>query len=254
MKITGLHLIHLPLTDSTQAYLKGLLDAGSIAEGTLVWADQQSAGRGNGGNHWQSEPGKNLLFSFVRYPSLLNAADFFLLSKVVALAVRDVVQSYITTAEVKVKWPNDIYVDDRKVAGILIENALMGDRFRYSIAGIGLNVNQTLFPEAVPNPVSLKMLTGMDLPLNKVLEDLCERLDFRYAQLKQRRLLNREFDAVLYRKGQWAAYFYQGRQIEAKITGLSRQGFLRLKVLRGARIECGMKEITYVIPLPKQTQ
>lgn len=247
MKITGLHLVHLTSVNSTQLHLKQLLEAGCPEEGTLVLADVQSRGRGQAGNVWESEAKQNLLLSFVRYPDFLHAENFFLLNKYVALAVCDTVQILLPDRPVRIKWPNDIYVGDRKIAGILIENSLIGEYFRYSVTGIGLNVNQTGFSAGLPNPVSLKMLTGRTHDLQEILDLLCTKLDRRYDQMLRPSVLIRDFHARLYRRQQYAQYLYEGRHIEAKITGVSQQGMLQLKIKRGRRIECAMKEIAFVI-------
>ncbi len=148
--------------------------------GLVVAAREQTCGRGQRGNTWESAPGANLLFSMVLRPQHIEAAGQFLLSEAVALAVADFV-SEIMVAEgslfsVSVKWPNDIYVDDKKICGILIENTLTGRFIDKSIVGVGLNVNQREFVGDAPNPVSLLNLTGMEYDLDALLRRLVDKL------------------------------------------------------------------------------
>ena len=149
----SIELVHLALADSTNAELRRLNPAANVA----VWAEHQTAGRGQRGNVWLSRPGCNLLLSAAWHPTGLKPARQFALSMAAALAVADTLAFHGIAA--KVKWPNDIYVDNRKICGILIENAV-GVTLERSIIGIGLNVNQLEFPPSLPNPVSMRQLTG----------------------------------------------------------------------------------------------
>lgn len=245
--ITGLNRIPLSVSDSTQNYLKSLVEQGLAPEGTMVVAESQSKGRGMGGNTWQSEAGKNLLFSFVRFPTFLRAQDFFLLTKYVSLAVRNVVQDTLPQSRVTIKWPNDIYVEDRKICGMLIENSIQGERFISSISGIGLNVNQVDFSEDLPNPVSLKMVSGKEYKLKPLLDLLCEGLDEKYDQLiHEKKALNDDYFLHLYRFNEWADYEHNGAVVTAKITGVNRFGLLQLTLKNDEKLECDMKTIRYL--------
>ena len=152
-EIIGIKIIKLDEIDSTNNYTSKLLANSNVIEGTVVVAKAQSSGRGQLSNQWESEYGKNILASFVFYPKFLPVQQQFLLSKVIALGVRDLLTLFVD--KVKVKWPNDIYIDNKKVAGILIENSIMGHTLESSIAGVGININQTVFLSDAPNPVSL---------------------------------------------------------------------------------------------------
>ncbi len=162
---------------STSAVLASRTDAPT---GTVVAAHTQSAGRGQRGNTWESEPGANLTFSILLRPESIPAARQFELSMLVALAVARTVRSELAdtphASEVTVKWPNDIYVGNRKIAGILIENALCGPCIGHSIAGVGLNVNQTVFLSEAPNPVSLANIDGRRRQLSPLLYRLCHEI------------------------------------------------------------------------------
>lgn len=170
---------------SVKMRIKEIAETGStntwIAENTseadaplLVYALWQTAGRGQRGNSWESEPGKNLTASALFVPGNIHPASQFSISEAVALAVADLLDEY--GVEAAVKWPNDIYVGNRKIAGILIENALCGPCIGHSIAGVGLNVNQTVFLSEAPNPVSLANIDGRRRQLSPLLYRLCHEI------------------------------------------------------------------------------
>ena len=152
---------------------------GSLPHGAVIAARVQTAGRGQRGNTWESEPGKNLTFSMLLRPRTIPAARQFELSMLVALGVCDALTE--ASGEVfSVKWPNDIYHGDRKICGILIENSLEGVRIGRSIAGIGININQRRFVSDAPNPVSLAAITGRDYDLVLLLDDVCRAIITRF--------------------------------------------------------------------------
>jgi BirA family biotin operon repressor/biotin-[acetyl-CoA-carboxylase] ligase len=186
---------------STNDYARDLLAKSRPAEGTVVRADSQSAGRGQFGSKWMTEPGVNLTLSVILYPNWLKITDQFRLSEAVALALLDTVNRLPSTVNRQpstvyrlpstvyrlpstIKWPNDIYLGDRKTAGILIQNTLTGNHLETSIIGIGLNVNQTAFPPEIPNATSLALATGRTFDLEAVADTLFECLERRYLQLK----------------------------------------------------------------------
>ena len=173
---------------STNDYARDLLAKSKPPEGTVIRAAIQSAGRGQYGSNWVSEPGKNLTLSVLFYPSWISAQAQFQLSAAIALAVRDTVSTALATAgvrpSVKIKWPNDIYLGSRKTAGILIQNTLQRNTLQASVVGIGLNVNQTHFPETTPNATSLALAAGRQYPLEELADSLFECLERRYLQLK----------------------------------------------------------------------
>ena len=150
--------------------------------GDIIVADSQSKGRGQRGNSWESQAGANLIFSLVIEPNFLAAGQQFSLSQVISLAVSDTLSSYGITS--CVKWPNDIYIGDKKTAGILIENEIMNGVLSRSIAGIGLNVNQSLFSPALPNPISMFLATGKEFDRGEVLASFLKAFAARYSQLE----------------------------------------------------------------------
>lgn len=169
--------------------------------GDLIRAERQTAGRGQRGHAWSSEEGANLLFSLVLEPVFLPAAEQFLLSEVVALALTDTFAAY--GLEARVKWTNDIYIGDRKAVGILIEHNLSGEKLSRTVVGIGVNVNQTQFDPSLPNPVSMRQAAGRPFDRMEVLDTLYGALMCRYGQLEggDREALQLEYRERLYRLG-----------------------------------------------------
>lgn len=175
------------------------------AHGDVIVAGRQTAGRGQRGNAWHSEPGKNLTFSVVLEPSFLAAANQFLLSEAVSLAVADTLDYYGIMAEVK--WPNDIYVGGRKIAGILIENDITGNAVSRSVAGIGLNVNQMEFDPTLPYPTSMNLETGRDFDRREVLSRFLSAFMARYETLRtDAETIANDYHKRLYRRGIAAQY------------------------------------------------
>lgn len=176
--------IELEQTDSTNNYARTLVHDKLPLEGTLIVADEQFQGRGQRSNSWVSEAGLNLTCSYILRPVFLAAKDQFLLSAVTALAVADVVASFLgDEKEVKIKWPNDILVDGEKIAGILIENTLRGTQLETSIVGVGLNVNQVEFPKEIM-ATSLQLLLEKETSISDVLELLNQKLEKYYLTLR----------------------------------------------------------------------
>ena len=174
--------MYISTTYSTNTLLKELLAKGEWPEGErFLYTGFQTAGRGQAGNGWESEEGKNLLCSILLPPR----KDLFYLNVLVSVAVHKVIRSLLfersgllsLSEAVSIKWPNDIYYGDKKIAGILIENAILGNEVKYSIAGIGLNVNQTTFLSSAPNPVSLKLISGKETDIDALMQALMAQIE-----------------------------------------------------------------------------
>jgi BirA family biotin operon repressor/biotin-[acetyl-CoA-carboxylase] ligase len=177
----GKNLISVPECHSTNTALQALHDTSPQTEGTIFITAHQSAGRGQRGNSWEAEPGKNITFSVLLNPAFLPPADQFKLNMAVALGVAHGLQGLIN-AQVLVKWPNDLWVRERKVGGILIENQLRGHHLSSSIVGIGINVNQQRFQS--PLATSLAVEAGHEFQLQEVLEAVAESLEGEYLRLR----------------------------------------------------------------------
>ncbi len=258
MKIT-----HFKNIDSTNSYLQNLLDKGEDVADNVVVTDFQTSGKGQGKNVWQSEDGKNLLFSIALDMSFLKAEDQFLLTQIVSVAMINVLKNYLPEENLFIKWPNDIYFNDRKIAGILIKNEIKGIMLGTSIIGIGLNVNQTDFDESLPNPISMKMITGKDYDLEMLLKEICNKLSQQTKVNRQKtssNSINSTFNFQLstfnfqhlytdklYRYNQWAFYEHEGEVKEMMITGYDRFGRLILKEKNDREVVCDLKEILFKI-------
>lgn len=200
--------------------------------GAVVVADSQTRGRGQQGNGWHSEPGSNLTFSVVLALDFLPAGEQFSLLQAVSLAVCDAIDDLGMQA--RIKWPNDIYIADRKVAGLLIENDIMGTVVSRTIAGIGLNVNQAHFPEDLPNPTSLRVeARGAAFDRSQALGKILDALDVRYAALTQGRSgeLHRDYLSRLYRLGERYLYRLPGQSVpfEGIIRSVAPSGELHVE-------------------------
>ncbi|MEI7595230.1 MAG: biotin--[acetyl-CoA-carboxylase] ligase [Bacteroidota bacterium] len=233
--------------DSTNSYLQNIVDTGNCKEATVVYCAKQTSGRGQGSNKWESNPNENCTFSVYINPSFLKASEQFYFNKAICLSVCELVEKYSKVDEVKIKWPNDIYVQDKKIAGILIEHAVLGDNLYSSITGIGLNVNQTIFKHA-PNPTSLKLLNNEDFDVLLVLNDLVEIILKNYYTLKVNcRTLDEAYKDKLYRLDEWAEFSYNKAKIVAKIIDVNTFGQLLLLNENNEVLKCSFKEIAYVI-------
>lgn len=178
-------IISLNETDSTNRYLQQLCQEQGkeqIAEFTTVCADYQTAGKGQRGNSWESSKGANLLFSFVCYPTFLPIRRQFVLSQLISLSIKETLDEYCN--DISIKWPNDIYWQEKKICGILIENDLEGSNIGKCICGIGLNINQECFLSDAPNPISLKMITGKVHEREIILKTILHRIEQNYQKLK----------------------------------------------------------------------
>lgn len=244
---TGQQREVLDKVDSTNTFLADLLKKGKIPEGFVVIASHQTAGKGQAHAKWKSEAGKNLLLSFVFYPGFVRIPDIFQVNKAFALGVADMVSAQ-TGERIWIKWPNDIYYKDRKIAGILIENSINSSVVQQSILGVGINVNEDDFPKELPNPTSLKLITGKEKNLESVFNELCSCIEARYLQLKREEYstLNRDFDAILYRMGEWHQFLSERVKFEGMIKGVDKRG--RLLVMHKNEIErfYDLKEIKFL--------
>jgi len=243
------NLIEKKSLESTNNYAKELLSKDFLPEGSMIFTENQKIGRGTGDNKWESEIGKNLTVSFVLYPFFLQVKDQFVLNMSVSLAVYDFVKGYIPNNEVKIKWPNDIYIDEKKVAGILIENSIQGSEFQQSIAGIGININQEKFISNAPNPVSLKNITNHDYGISECVDRLFLCVAKRYTMLENElfEVIMSDYIEALYRFNEFNEYIYNNKKISAKINGIGEMGMLQLLTSENKLIECDFKQISFVI-------
>ena len=229
------NVIHLDAVDSTNRWLA---DAG-LTGSVCVWTDFQTAGRGCGANSWESQAGKNLLFSMLIHPSAMKAASQFRISMAAALAVVRAVEE-LGVEGLSIKWPNDVYWHDRKLGGILIENSLTAGCVRRSIIGVGLNVNQKQFVSDAPNPVSLRQIVGHELDREQLLQRvLCHFVpDISADEYRQR----------LYRRTGVHRYKDADGPFEASIVTVEDDGHLLLRDGGGSQRRYAFKEVVFLLP------
>lgn len=177
--------IELAQVDSTNNYAMAKVHEGMTSQGTVYFAHEQWAGKGQRGKTWSSNPGDNIVMSTVLEPVFLPVTQQFALSACVALACCDLLAKYTIAEDVSIKWPNDLYWRDRKAGGILIENVFKAEQWQFAVAGTGININQTTFPETAKNPVSLKQITGRHFDAVTLARELADNLGNRYEQLQE---------------------------------------------------------------------
>ncbi len=223
----GEPFIELPSVDSTNIYAMQQAHARLAIPGTVYFAYEQTGGKGQRAKSWQTEKGKNLVMSAVIKPPLIEIEQLFLLSAATALACCQFYKSFCGD-ETAIKWPNDIYWNDRKAGGILIENVIRGRSWEYAIIGIGMNINQTAFDKSLPNPVSLKQITGKNFNIIKIAKELCGVLDFYMERLitgDGKGILN-DYNDVLYKKGQEVILNIAEQEVKGVLTGVNEKGEL----------------------------
>ncbi len=245
----GQNLVTLKEVDSTNTFLKNILsNSKPVPEGTVIMAESQYAGRGQQQNRWNSEPGKNLTFSLLLNPVFLSPLSQFSLNQVISLGVAQALQQLLGD-KVKIKWPNDIYYNDKKLGGILIETVLQGSTIKHAIAGVGLNINQETFPDWVPNPVSVRQILHKDYDLRLLLSDLCNRIEGWYLQLRASHFerIQNTYLSMLFGYGQPRQYKAGGAVFGGVITGVSETGRLQIQQ-EGNLHEYNFKEIEFLHP------
>jgi BirA family transcriptional regulator, biotin operon repressor / biotin---[acetyl-CoA-carboxylase] ligase len=244
--IIGSQFIYFKKIESTNTHASGLIQSDSVTEGTIIYSDYQSAGRGQKGNRWVSEDGKNLLFSIVLYPVMVRPEDQFIISIFVSLGISDFLKTLIL--DCKIKWPNDIYAGDDKIAGILIENSIISNTIVNSIAGIGMNINQEEFPEELPNPVSLKLISGKEYDLYFCLKQLAVFLDIRYKQVISGRWdsMRNEYITSLYQLNRWRRFKSATGFFDGRIVSVTDSGCLKIEEPTGKMREFAFKEIEFI--------
>lgn len=238
-----IRLIHLPETDSTNRYLREECDMGND-DCHVVVADFQTAGRGQGTNSWESERGKNLLFSIGFHPANIEPRGQFVLSMAIANAIRRVMESLLKVA-VEVKWPNDIYVGNRKICGILIETRLSGNKIKDCIIGIGLNVNQQRFLSDAPNPVSMMQVSGHEFRCEEVL-DLVLSVFEDIIKKDDTDVVATEYRQHLYRREGFHPYRDAKENFQAKLVRVEDDGRLVLCDQKGSLRSYAFKEVEFL--------
>ncbi|WP_195595652.1 biotin--[acetyl-CoA-carboxylase] ligase [Coprobacter fastidiosus] len=240
--------IHLNETHSTNSYLRELImREKEQPEGTVVITDYQTAGRGQKGNSWESERGKNLTFSILLHPNHIPPGKQFILSQLISIAIVGVLKKY--DRHFTIKWPNDIYWKEKKIAGMLIEVDLTGSSLSNAIIGIGININQRHFKSDAPNPVSLTQITGKEHNLSELLEKILDSIVDAYNKYSpdNEEEIRQKYMALLFRNKGVYPYLYGEEIFNASIEGIEPNGQLILKKENGSIHTFAFKEISFVI-------
>lgn len=250
--------INLPTVDSTNLFIREMLteessgevvSAGASLPGfTLVTANDQTRGRGQKGNSWETERGKNIIFSLLCHPTFLPPARQFLLSQSMAIAIQQTLAEIVEGVEVK--WPNDIYVGDKKISGTLIECDLQGRNISNCIIGVGVNINQTEFKSDAPNPTSLAQLTGTEHDREGILSGIITRFQHYYSALQKgnEQEVRSAYMSCLYRRKGLHKYADVRGEFIAEIADIEPSGHMLLRFSNGNVVRYEFKDVRFIIP------
>jgi BirA family transcriptional regulator, biotin operon repressor / biotin---[acetyl-CoA-carboxylase] ligase len=246
----GKPFIELQSVDSTNNYARGLIDQNSGANGTAVFAHEQLKGKGQRGKQWISKKDENLLLSIIIEPKIVEIREPFRLTAPIALAALQLFSDHAGEATF-IKWPNDLYWNDKKAGGILVENIISSNSegipdWRWAIAGIGININQTDFPADLPNPVSLKQITGKNNDPIELAKELCNHISDQLELMRSKGFdkIHEEYNKRLFKKEEMIRLKKGNRIFEARLKGVSTSG--KLIVEHGIRGEFSFEEIEWI--------
>ncbi len=240
----GKDIIYLTECHSTNDEAIRLFKLGRVGEGSIIYTEKQTKGKGQRGNRWYSEPGKNLTFSLVLTPLFLDATEQFDLNMAIAVGVQEVLTAYVNGTQIK--WPNDfVHISQGKLGGMLIENAISGNGIEMSVVGLGLNINQVDFP--FPTATSLAKIGGSAIYLDEFFKVLIASLEKYYLLLKQGKSqeIRETYLRQLFRLGQWAT-FADKEPFIGKITGVSPAGKLFIKKQNAETVSYSFKEVMFL--------
>jgi BirA family biotin operon repressor/biotin-[acetyl-CoA-carboxylase] ligase len=245
-KVIGSEITFLDKIASTNDYANKLIENEKYIDGQIIVAINQSSGKGQQNNVWESEPGKNITCSIILKPAFVPLEEQFLLSKAISLGVRDFLLIY--TNQVSIKWPNDIYIGDKKIAGILIENIILGDKMESSVIGIGININQENFSKNIPNPTSLKIIEKRDFNIKELANQLAIKINYWYSKLRSEEIdiINKNYLKHLYRQGITSRYKDKNSSFSARIINVENTGRLLLEKENGEILKYWFKEVEYL--------
>ncbi len=245
----GVPFVEIGTVDSSNNYAMRQIQAQMAEHGTAYFAHYQTSGKGQRGKIWNAQPGDNITLSCILEPNTLSIDNKFVISAFIALACYDFCNMLVKD-DMSIKWPNDIYWKDRKAGGILIENVLQGKEWKYAVAGIGLNINQTLFSDELSNPVSIKQITGKYYDPIGLAKELCQYINLRWEMMlngKQSQLLQ-EYNSHLYKLGEMNTFKMDQNYFTAKVKGVNQQGELIIDNGKESAIPHGVVE--WVLPTP----
>ncbi|MFT5970959.1 MAG: BirA family biotin operon repressor/biotin-[acetyl-CoA-carboxylase] ligase [Flavobacteriales bacterium] len=241
----GTNLLEFDCLPSTNNFLLDLSKLKRLPEGTLVWAKDQQEGRGQYGKVWQVMPNLNLTFSLIFYPKFISISKQFAFSKMVALSLFEYLDTQLDN--VSIKWPNDIYVGDKKIAGTLIENAIDQSGIKQSVVGVGLNVNQLEFSPELINATSIKSISGVNQDLKTTLNGICRMIEKNYLKLKiDSNKIDSSYLQQLYRKDVWKNYQDKNGSFEGKLIGVDASGKLEIEDRNEILRTYNLQEVSYL--------
>lgn len=238
--------IRLERVDSTNNYAANLIKLSAPPEGTVITAQFQTEGRGQRHAHWHSGEGDNLLCSVILYPAFIKSEDQFFISQCIALAVHETIENYLGI-QAYIKWPNDIIVKSKKIAGILIEASWIENQISHVIVGVGINLNQQSFD--LSTAISTRMIVGKIWDIDVALQSFMNNLEKYYLKLKTGHYseISKLYRESLYRLEQFTNFLFQGQIIEAKIIGVDGHGKLKLVKADHTALTCDLKEISMIL-------
>ena len=239
-----IHTILVEETSSTNALAKELLKQDIHSLPFLVQTHFQTGGKGQYSKVWESNNGENLLCSLVIKAPKIDIEKQFDISKAVAIGIQQVLRQYCKN--VCIKWPNDIYIDNHKIAGVLIENTIIGTKLDTCIIGIGLNINQTEFNNDLPNPTSLKIQTGNEQDLESIKNYIIDAI---FSSLSSLDMVNEKYNKYLYRKGELGRFIDDSdNEFLGVITGIDKLGKLLIRTENSQIRSFANNEIQFILP------
>lgn len=245
----GKNTIFLPQTESTNSYAIDMLKNVNLVEGTVVHTANQTKGKGQRGSVWSADAASNLTASIILKPDFLSLKNQFFLYQVLALACYDTMAELLNNSQIdiKIKWPNDILINKRKIAGILIENNVMNNRFNWSVAGVGINVNQIIF-DGEFRATSLKLESGQNFLIDEVLEKMCIHLEKYYLMLKNNKYdqIKQSYFEKIFGVNTWMNFESHGELISRFVKGINDSGLLVLGDKDGLLMEVDVKEVKWI--------
>jgi BirA family transcriptional regulator, biotin operon repressor / biotin---[acetyl-CoA-carboxylase] ligase len=246
--LIGNSIVRLNTVDSTNNYAAKLINQTNIPFGTVIMSRFQSSGKGQRSSNWTSTENQNLLFSVILDTSFLNPADIFKLSKAVSISLKRALSEIISN-DVSIKWPNDIFVDSCKIAGILIENQWASNRLKSSIIGVGLNINQIKFDSSF-SATSLRILTESEHVIDDVLQLIIKYLNIYFDYLKKGSfsLIDKQYLNHLFKFNEWSKFKPINTDVfTGKIIGITQNGLVIIEARSGKTANYDLKEITFVL-------
>lgn len=232
----GRNVFHYPKVESTNLVLKDMARSGNVPEGTLVFAEEQSAGRGRQGRNWFGTKGQNVFASFLLKPNFLEVDQQAGINFCISLAIADTLREFMPYARINIKWPNDVLLNNGKIAGILVESTIGKRSLEQVIAGIGINVNERSFPNELDFATSMLQQSGNAFRITDVIEVLCRKLEQRYQQLKLKEgiiSLCREYNELLFSKGKKVTILLDGKEVAGSVVNVDNTGHIAIQMDEG---------------------